>query len=358
MSLIEFSDKGLCCPQGGFYIDPWKPVDKALITHAHSDHARSGSKYYLCHRYTTPLLQLRLGAHPFQSVEWGETVFMNGVKVSFHPAGHVIGSSQIRLEYNGEVWVVSGDYKLANDGLSGQFEVVPCNTFITESTFGLPIYKWKSPANINHDMQNWVQKNKALQKTSVFIAYSLGKAQRVIQAVSETTDRIFVHGAVYNVHQALLQAGWKLPVVYRVSDTTSKEELAGSVVVAPPSADGSGWMKRFPNHVVGVCSGWMQVRGNARRRNVDAGFTMSDHADWPGLLEAVKTTGAEKVYVTHGFQAAFSRYLTELGIEAAEVKTEYGNDEEISPVANAEGDTAELKDEFQVSGGGDVDPNE
>ncbi|MCW3112509.1 MAG: ligase-associated damage response exonuclease [Segetibacter sp.] len=341
MALIEFSDKGLCCPQGQFYIDPWKPVEKALITHAHSDHARWGSQSYLCHQYTKPLLQLRLGDNPYQTVEWGETVFMNGVKVSFHPAGHVIGSSQIRLEYNGEVWVVSGDYKVANDGLSGQFEVVPCNTFITESTFGLPIYKWKSPGQINKDIQSWVLKNKELDKTSVVIAYSLGKAQRVIQAIAEVTDKIYVHGAVYNVHQTLINAGWKLPEVHRITPETTKEELTASVVVAPPSADGSSWMKRFPNHVTGVCSGWMQVRGNARRRNVDAGFAMSDHADWPGLLQAVKATGAEKVFVTHGFQATFSRYLNELGIEAGEVKTEYGNDEEVSPLAVTDEDSIE-----------------
>ena len=331
MPLVEFSDNGLYCPQGQFYIDPWKPVDKALITHAHSDHARGGSQSYLCHRFTKPLLQLRLGDNSYQTVEWGESVFINGLKISFHPAGHVIGSSQIRLEYNGEVWVVSGDYKLTDDGLSGQFEVVPCNTFITESTFGLPVYKWKSPGQINNDIQNWIIKNKEQEKTSVIIAYSLGKAQRVIRAIAEVADKIFVHGAVYNVHQTLVNAGWKLPEVYRITTETSKEELAASVVVAPPSADGSSWMKRFPNHVTGVCSGWMQVRGHARRRNVDAGFAMSDHADWPGLLQAVKATGAEKVFVTHGFQATFSRYLNESGIEAAEVKTEYGSPPNLPP---------------------------
>lgn len=331
MPLIEFTDKGLCCPQGGFYIDPWKPVDKALITHAHSDHARFGSQSYLCHRYSKPLLQLRLGDNPYQTVEWGETVFMNGVKVSFHPAGHVIGSSQIRLECNGEVWVFSGDYKVADDGLSGQFEPISCNTFITESTFGLPIYKWKSPAQINKDLQTWVLNNQQKEKTAVIIAYSLGKAQRVIEALAEVTDRIYVHGAIYNVHETLRSAGWQLPEAKRITYETSKAELANGVVVAPPSADGSGWMRRFANPSVGVCSGWMQVRGNARRRNVDAGFAMSDHADWPGLLQAVKATGAEKVYVTHGFQATFSRYLNELGIEAAEVKTEYGNDENAAP---------------------------
>lgn len=336
MALIEFSDKGLCCPKGKFYIDPWKPVDKALITHAHSDHARWGSASYLCHTFSKPILQLRLGDNPYQTVDWNENIFINGVKVSFHPAGHVIGSSQIRVEYNGEVWVISGDYKIADDGISGQFEPLACNTFVTESTFGLPIYKWKSPEQINKDIQNWVLKNQQEKKTSVIIAYSLGKAQRVIQAIAEVTQNIFVHGAIYNIHETLLQAGWNLPQVKRVTPETKKEELAGSVVVAPPSADGSIWMKRFTPYSVGICSGWMQVRGNARRRNADAGFAMSDHADWPGLLQAVKATGAEKVFVTHGFQAQFSRYLNENGIEAAEVKTEYGNDEEILPTSPAE----------------------
>ncbi len=343
MPLIEFSDKGLGCPQGKFYIDPWRPVDKALITHAHSDHARWGSKSYLCHTFTKPILQLRLGDNPYQTIDWDENIFINGVKVSFHPAGHVIGSSQIRVEYNHEVWVVSGDYKVVNDGISGEFEPIACNTFITESTFGLPIYKWKSPEQINKDIQNWALKNQRDGKTSVLIAYSLGKAQRVIKAIAEVTQNIFVHGAIYNVHETLLQAGWNLPVVKRVTNETKKEDLAGSVIVAPPSADGSVWMKKFTPYSVGVCSGWMQVRGNARRRNADAGFAMSDHADWPGLLQAVKATGAEKVFVTHGFQAQFSRYLNENGIEAAEVKTEYGNDEE-TPPTSPEGEAFETNE--------------
>src|SRR5687767_15681366 len=155
MGLIEFSDKGLYCRQGDFYIDPWKPVDRAIITHAHSDHARWGSKYYLCHRQTKPLLRLRLGENNFQGVEWEETTDINGVKVSLHPAGHMIGSSQIRVEHKSEVWVVSGDYKIEDDGLSGKFEPVACNTFITESTFGLPIYNWKTQSEIFRDIQDW-----------------------------------------------------------------------------------------------------------------------------------------------------------------------------------------------------------
>ena len=333
MPLIEFSDKGLYCRQGNFYIDPWKPVDKAVITHAHSDHARWGSKYYLCHHLTKPLLQLRLGDNVYESVDWNEPVFINGVKVSLHPAGHIIGSAQIRVEYHGDVWVASGDYKTEDDGISGAFEPVQCNTFITESTFGLPIYRWKKQAAIFEDIKNWVAQNNNQKKTSVLIAYSLGKAQRVLMPLAEIGLPVFVHGAVWNVHQALLNNGWKLPEVQRVQPDTPKEQLVGNIVIAPPSADGTPWMKKFYPYSVGVCSGWMQVRGNARRRNTDAGFALSDHADWNGLLEAVKATGAQKVFATHGFQSAFSRFLNEHDIEAGEVKTAYGGEEEESKAA-------------------------
>ena len=328
MPLIEFSDCGFYCREGGFYIDPWRPVDRAIITHAHSDHARWGSKYYLCHHHTKPLLQQRLGPNQYQSIEWGETVYMNGVRVSLHPAGHIIGSSQIRIEYNGEVWVISGDYKIENDGLSGEFEPVKCHTFVSESTFGLPIYNWKTQAQIFEDIQSWIRKNQEGGKTSVLIAYSLGKSQRLLPCVSEVTDKIFLHGAVYNIHMALVNAGWKLPEVRRVQPDTPKEDYKGAVVIAPSSAEGSPWLKRFTPYEIGVCSGWMQVRGNKRRKNADAGFALSDHADWKGLLQAVKATEAEKVYATHGFQFAFSRYLNEQGIEAGEVKTEFGGEEE------------------------------
>ena len=326
--MIEFTNKGLYCARGNFFIDPWQPVERAIITHAHSDHARAGNRFYLCHHLTKPLLQLRLGEGNYQSVEWGEKINMNGVSVSLHPAGHIIGSSQVRMEYNGEVWVVSGDYKTENDGISGAFEPVPCNTFVTESTFGLPIYNWKPQEQIFEDIRNWIRNNQVNGKTSVLIAYSLGKAQRVLKAIEEVTGNIFVHGAIWNTHQALVNAGFKLPAVTRVTPELPKETYKGGVIIAPPSADGTPWMNRFSPYSVGICSGWMQVRGHQRRRNADAGFALSDHADWKGLLATVKATGAEKVFVTHGFQSTFSRYLNELGISSAEVKTEYGSEEE------------------------------
>jgi putative mRNA 3-end processing factor len=328
MSLLSFTNKGIYCEAGDFYIDPWHPVKRAVITHAHSDHARAGSESYLCHHLTKPLLQLRLGNPNCSSVEWGEPVMMNGVRVSLHPAGHIIGSSQIRLAYRGEVWVVTGDFKTENDGLSGELELIACDVLITESTFGLPIYKWKPQQQLFYDIQNWINGNRARGKNSVLIAYSLGKAQRLLSCLAEITSAIYVHGAVWNVHQALVQAGFSLPEVIRVTPDMGRDQFNEAVIIAPPSADQSLWMRRFNPYAVGVCSGWMQVRGNVRRRNADAGFAMSDHADWDGLCAVVRGTGAKKVFVTHGFQSAFSRYLNETGIESKEVKTEYGDETE------------------------------
>ncbi|MFN4284898.1 MAG: ligase-associated DNA damage response exonuclease [Lacibacter sp.] len=325
--LIEWTDNGLYCAAGDFYIDPWRPVHRAVITHAHSDHARWGHGSYLCHHHTLPILQARLGQQQYQSVTWGETVYLNGVRVSLHPAGHIIGSSQIRVEHKGEIWVVSGDYKTENDGISGAFEPIRCHHFITECTFGLPIYQWKPQERLYREMGNWIIGNQQQQTTSVFIAYSLGKAQRVVQAAAAVTDRIFVHGAVWNIHQALVQAGIALPTVERITADTPRKELQGAVVVAPASVLGSSWLRRLQPCRTAVCSGWMQVRGNYRRQAVDKGFAISDHADWNGLLQAVAATGAETVYATHGFQAAFSRYLTEQGKQAFEITTEFGGEE-------------------------------
>ncbi len=334
-NLVTFTDKGLYCEAGNFYIDPWKPVDRAIITHGHSDHARFGNHFYLCHEYTKPILKLRLGNNNYQTTKWNETININSVKVSLHPAGHIIGSSQIRLEYNNEVWVISGDYKTEDDGISGKFEPIKCNVFITESTFGLPIYKWKPQQEIYTDIINWISKNKENGKSSILTAYSLGKAQRVLQAIKETTQTIFAHGAIFNMQQTLIDAGFDLKPVVRITPETPKELLKETVIIAPPGAEGTSWMKRFYPYALGVCSGWMQVRGNVRRRNVDAGFALSDHADWPGLLKSVKATGAEKVFVTHGFQSAFSRYLNEENIAIAdEVKTQFGDEDEetLSPL--------------------------
>jgi putative mRNA 3-end processing factor len=326
--LLELTANGLYCSQGDFYIDPWKPVERALITHAHSDHARWGSKEYLCHDQTLPLLRLRLGDQSYSSLPWGTSIQHNGVSISFHPAGHIIGSAQIRLEHKGEIWVVSGDYKTIDDGLSGVFEPVPCHTFISESTFGLPIYRWQPQEKVYEQMRQWILGNEQTGRSSVLLAYSLGKAQRVLKAIGEMGRRILVHGAIWNTHETLRSMGIVLPDVERITPETPKEWLKKSIIVAPPSVDGSTWLKKFTPYAVGICSGWMQVRGHVRRRNADAGFVLSDHADWPGLLEAVEATRAGRVLVTHGFQSVFARYLSEKGLEASALQTAFGGEEE------------------------------
>jgi len=330
MPLIEHTDNGLYCSRGDFYIDPWKPVSRAVITHAHSDHARPGSQRYLCHTDSVNLLRLRLGADiAVQALPWGESVSINGVSVSLYPAGHIIGSSQVRVSYQDEVWVVSGDYKLEDDGISGAFEPVRCHTFITESTFGLPLYRWRPQAAIFASIEAWIRENQAEGLTSVLFAYSLGKAQRLIRQLGGLGIPLFVHGAIWNVQVTLRAGGWDFPVTEWITPETPKERYKGQIVIAPPSADDSPWLRKFIPYSLGVCSGWMQVRGNVRRRNADAGFALSDHADWDGLLSAVRATGAERVLATHGFQSAFSRYLVEReGLQAAEIHTAFGDEDE------------------------------
>lgn len=326
-NLIQFSSKGIYCPSGDFYIDPWYPVKVAIITHAHSDHLCVGSKLYFTHHLTKPFLEARIGIQNIRTASWGESFFINGVKVSLYPAGHIIGSSQIKIEKNGEVWVVSGDYKIENDGISGKFEPVKCHYFITESTFGLPIFKWVNQDKIYSDIISWVNENKAKNKTSILLGYSLGKAQRILNALAPLNERVFVHGAVYNMQQAIMPSESKFALIEKITNETSKKLLDKAIVVAPPSVAGSLWLKKFKSFSLSLCSGWMQVRGNVKRKNMDEGFVLSDHADWQGLLMASKATQAQKVYVTHGYTSAFSRFLNESGIEAEEVITRGGNEE-------------------------------
>ncbi len=329
MGLITFTDKGLYCAAGDFYIDPWQPVKRAVITHAHSDHARWGNKLYLAHTDSYHFLKARLGSDiRLQTAGYNQTLGINGVKISFHPAGHIIGSAQVRLEYKGDTWVVSGDYKIEDDGITVPFEPVKCNTFITESTFGLPLYQWKPQPQIIQDIHNWVQHNQSLGRYSVLSAYSLGKSQRLIKALSAYGYRFFVHGAVYNMQQAV-QATMPFPEVTYLQQDTPKEDVKKGIIIVPSSDTNNPWLKRWQPYAFGICSGWMQVRGAQRRRNADAGFALSDHADWPGLLQAITATGAECVYVTHGFSAALSRYIKEdMGLKSGIVETAFGEDEE------------------------------
>jgi putative mRNA 3-end processing factor len=328
MALLELTPKGIYCKQGDFYIDPWKPVHKAIITHAHSDHAKAGHQTYLCHPLTKILLEVRLGKYNYQSINWNEQVYINGVKISLHPAGHVIGSSQVRVEYKGEIWVASGDYKTQNDGLSGEFEPIKCHAFITESTFGLPVYQWKSQDDSYKDIQQWIKNNCASGLHSVFYAYSLGKAQRIAQAASVVSNEIYVHGSVWNIHHALKNAGIQLPEVKRMNPDNKKRFSDHIVIIAPVSAADTPWIRHAGSYKSAFCSGWMHIRGQAKRNPADYGFAISDHADWNGLIDSIKSTTAEKVFVTHGFTNILSRYLQESGINAEELLTEYHEDEE------------------------------
>jgi putative mRNA 3-end processing factor len=336
-ALIELTDDGLYCRAGGFHIDPWRPVDRAVVTHAHSDHARWGSKSYLVAAPGERLFRTRLGDVALDTLPYGEAVERHGVRVSFHPAGHVLGSAQVRVEQRGEVWVVSGDYKLDPDPTCRPFEPVRCHTFLTESTFGLPVYRWEPPAALFAQVNSWWKANRDAGKASIVYAYSLGKAQRVMAGVDSTIGPIFTHGATEKVTQAYRDSGLSLPPTTAVGEAArgGKKQWAGALVIAPPSADGSPWVKKFEPASAAVASGWMMVRGARRRRAVDRGFVLSDHADWPGLLTAVKATGAERVLATHGFAAVLARYLRDNGTDADVVVTRYGDEDELA--AEAEG---------------------
>ncbi|MFD1167091.1 ligase-associated DNA damage response exonuclease [Sphingobacterium daejeonense] len=327
--MLEFRREGIYCPQGKFYIDPWLPVDNAIITHAHSDHARIGMKKYLCHPLTEPILRLRLGSDiKVQTLNYNQEILMNGVKVSLHPAGHIIGSAQVRMEYKGKITVASGDYKIQADGISTPFEPVRCHEFITESTFGLPIYNWLSVEQMNQNLSDWVLNNQSNGITSILVGYALGKAQRIMKAV-EGVGKIYVHYAIERINKAFIDSGIYLPDYETIDFSNKPKDLANSIIIVPPSLFGSNMLKGIPKSYTAICSGWMQVRGARRWRSADAGFAISDHADWQGLLTAIKETNAEKVFVTHGFKSEFTRYLNEMGTEAFEITTEFGSDEEI-----------------------------
>jgi putative mRNA 3-end processing factor len=327
--LLSFTKKGIYCEKGDFYIDPWKGVNRAIITHAHSDHARWGSDYYLAHKDTVPILKLRLGNVNTESTEYGKTHLINGVKVSFHPAGHVIGSAQVRVDYKGEVWVFSGDYKLEADNLSQPFEPVKCHTFISETTFGLPVYKWDEQNLVMNQINEWWKQNAERGIASVLFGYALGKAQRIIQNIDHNIGAVYTHGAVENINETYRQHGIAIKPTLKFTDIENKKDFAGSIIIVPPSAEGGPWIKRIGEFSSAIASGWMAIRGMRRRRAVDRGFILSDHADWNGLNTAINATEAECIYLTHGYTNVFCRWLRANNKNAFEAKTAYGEEEEI-----------------------------
>lgn len=320
--LLVFDDKGIFCEPAGVYLDPWRPVEKAIITHGHADHSRWGHKKYITHKDNVPIIKHRLGEIEVSGKEYGETFIVNNVKFSLHPAGHIIGSSQVRVEYEGEVWVFSGDYKTEDDGISVPFEPVKCDAFITECTFGLPAFKWLPQQQVSDDINKWWLQNRSEGKTSILFGYTLGKAQRLLNCLNTEIGPIYTHGAVENMTNVLRQLS-DFPATIRITKETKKEELRGGMVLAPPSAHGSTWIRKMVPYETGMASGWMAFRGARRRRAVDRGFVLSDHADWQGLLSAIKATGCERVICTHGYSDIFCRYLNEIGYDARTAETQY-----------------------------------
>ena len=324
--MVVVRKEGLYCVPGDFYIDPWRPVDRAVITHAHGDHARVGHGHYLSNVGGVNILKSRLGDIHIDGIEYGATVVHNGVTVSLHPAGHVLGSAQVRMEHKGEVWVASGDYKVEPDRTCVPFEPVRCDTFITESTFGLPIYRWQPQQDIFDDINQWWRKNADAGRCSVVFAYAFGKAQRILSGLDPSIGPIVCHGAAEPLNKVYRAGGIDLPPTLMVTDL-DKQALKRAIVIAPPSAGGSPWIKRFGDYSDAFASGWMQLRGARRRRGVDRGFILSDHADWPGLMTAVRATEAERVIVTHGSIGVMVRWLCQQGLDASGFDTEYGDDE-------------------------------
>ena len=321
--VLTFTENGIYCAAGDFYIDPWRPVDRALITHGHADHSRSGMGRYLATDAALPVIRHRLGDITAEGIAYGEKRQIGGATVSFHPAGHVPGSAQIRVEVGGEVWVASGDYKVIDDGLSESFTPVKCHHFITESTFGLPVFRWADQAKVAAELNAWWAGCAAAGKTAFLGAYSLGKAQRLITMLDPDIGPILTHGAVENTNAVLRAQGITLPDTIHVTPDLNPKDHAGALVIAPPGALGSQWSRRFGAHESAFASGWMAMRGVRRRRAGDRGFVISDHADWQGLLWAINETGAENIYVTHGYTDIFNRYLNDNGWNAQVVTTQF-----------------------------------
>lgn len=322
--LVVATREGLYVPAAEAWIDPLRPVPRAILTHAHADHARPGMGEYVATRAGLGLLRWRLGEQRVTALEHGEPLRLGRARVSLHPAGHVLGSAQVRIEVDGRTWVASGDYKRQPDPTCAPFEVVPCEVFITEATFGLPVYRWPDTADVADDILAWVDACAATGEAAVLLCYALGKAQRVLAELALACARAgrppieaLLHGAVVGGVEAYREAGVALPPTRAVADLARGEDVAGRLVLAPPSAAGTPWMKRFPRARLGFASGWMRVRGQRRRQGLDRGFVISDHADWPALLQTVEDTGARRVFAIHGATDAIVQALAARGVEAS-----------------------------------------
>lgn len=339
--LIRVTSDGLYCEAGNFHIDPWRPVPRGIITHAHADHARRGCQKYLAAREGKEVLQLRMGGEAaIDTLAYGERLRVGGSTISFHPAGHILGSSQIRIETASDVCVVSGDYKLDSDPTCTGFESVACDTFVTECTFGLPIYRWPRQRNVLEEINEWWKANREQNRASLIFAYALGKAQRILAGIEADIGPIYCHGAVERVNAAYRAAHVKLPPTTYAGSEAGKQAWAGALILAPPSAMASPWTRRFGDASTAFASGWMRIRGMRRRRSVDRGFVLSDHADWPGLLSAIRQTGAARVLATHGHAGPMVRWLSEHGMEARSLTTAYVGEQDDADIDVLDTDAA------------------
>ncbi len=321
--MLQEKPDGLYCPAGDFYIDPWGRVRRAVITHAHGDHARQGAGSYLCADVSAPLLLRRFGTGVvIESKPYGETVTIGDVRVSFHPAGHILGSAQVRVEGESGVWVVSGDYKRAPDPTCPAFEPVRCDTFVTESTFGLPIYRWDPPELVMADVLAWWNENREADRASLLFCYAIGKAQRVLAELARITDRpVLVHGAMLPFLDVYRAAGVRMLDASAVIERARGTSCAGELILAPLFARGTPWMRRLGQFSDAFVSGTMRIRGVQRQRNVDRGFVLSDHADWPDLLRTIGEVGPRRVLATHGYPEPFARFLQGKGIDSGVIRT-------------------------------------
>ena len=326
--LLAPTPQGLYCAAGDFHVDPWRPVPRAVITHAHGDHFAHGCGAYLASAAGAPLLRHRLGGDAtVEALPYDEPRDLRGVRLSLHPAGHILGSAQVRLEHRGEVWVASGDYKTVPDRTVAPFEPVRCDTFITESTFGLPVYRWPEPAVEEAALADWWRANAEAGVTSVVFAYALGKAQRVLAALDDAVGPLLVHGAVGPLNDLYRAQGVALPPTPHATREAVRAARGRALVVAPPAAAGSPWLRGLGDTATAVASGWMRIRGTRRRRGVERGFVLSDHADWDGLHLAIRATGAGHILVTHGYTAAMVRWLSEQGLDAHALETRFRGDD-------------------------------
>lgn len=320
--LLETTRDGLYCAAGDFFIDPWKPVDRALITHAHADRAHPGNDAYLTAEPGAGLLRECVGADKFiQAQPYGEPLTINGVGVTFFPAGHILGAAQIRLESDGEVWVFSGDYKLASDPTCEAFVPVSCDVFVTEGTFALPVFQWRPPRAVFAHIDDWWQKNQAAGHTSVLLAEEMGKAQRLLAGLDAEMGPLLVHDSIARFLPAYAAAGVELPRTLTATPEAVRATQGRGLVIAPPATINSRWLASLESASVALASGLMQVRGARNRQNIDHGFVFSNHADWLGLLTAIRNSEAATVLVTHGHVHPLVRWLQQQGLRAAELPT-------------------------------------